>query len=40
MDFDKAFPGHADVAIGQDVGKMARFMVDEYAGVKNAVHGL
>lgn len=37
MDVDKVLPAHGDVATREDVGEMARFLADEYAGVKDAV---
>ncbi len=37
MDLDKVLPAHGDVATREDVGEMAKFLADEYAGVKDAV---
>jgi hypothetical protein len=37
MDVDKVLPAHGDVATREDVGEMATFLSDEYAGVKDAV---
>ncbi len=34
---DKVLPAHGDVATPADVGEMAKFLTDEYAGVKDAV---
>jgi cyclase len=37
MDVDKVLPAHGDVATREDVSEMAKFLGDEYAGVKEAV---
>ena len=37
MDVDYILPAHGDVATRADVAEMARFLADEYAGVKEAV---
>jgi cyclase len=37
MDVEKVLPAHGDVATREDVGEMAKFLGDEYAGVKEAV---
>jgi glyoxylase-like metal-dependent hydrolase (beta-lactamase superfamily II) len=37
MDVDKVLPAHGDVARTEDVAEMAKFLSDEYAGVKEAV---
>ena len=34
---DKVLPAHGDVATPADVGEMAKFLADEYAGVKDAI---
>lgn len=36
-DVDKVLPAHGDVATRADVAEMAKFLTDEYAGVKDAV---
>ena len=36
-DVDKVLPAHGDVATRADVAEMAKFLADEYAGVKDAV---
>ncbi len=36
-DVDRTLPAHGDVAERADVGEMAKFLSDEYAGVKDAV---
>ena len=36
-DVDKVLPAHGDVATRADVADMAKFLTDEYAGVKDAV---
>jgi len=36
-DVDKVLPAHGDVATRADVAEMAKFLGDEYAGVKDAV---
>lgn len=37
MDVDLILPAHGDVATRADVAEMAKFLADEYAGVKEAV---
>ena len=37
MDVDNVLPAHGDVATKEDVAEMAKFLGDEYAGVKDAV---
>src|SRR5690348_16097383 len=37
MDVDRVLPAHGDVATRADVGDMAKFLADEYAGVQDAV---
>ena len=37
MDVDNVLPAHGDVATRSDVAEMAKFLMDEYAGVKDAV---
>jgi cyclase len=37
MDVDKILPAHGDVAKKEDLAEMAKFLSDEYAGVKDAV---
>lgn len=36
-DVDKVLPAHGDVATRADVAEMAKFLADEYAGVKGAI---
>jgi cyclase len=36
-DVDKVLPAHGDVATRADVAEMAKFLSDEYAGVKDAI---
>jgi glyoxylase-like metal-dependent hydrolase (beta-lactamase superfamily II) len=36
MDVDKILPAHGDIATRADVAEMAKFLADEYAGVKDA----
>jgi len=36
-DVDKVLPAHGDVATRADVAEMAKFLADEYAGVKDAI---
>lgn len=37
MDVDYVLPAHGDVATRADVAEMAKFLADEYAGVKDAI---
>jgi glyoxylase-like metal-dependent hydrolase (beta-lactamase superfamily II) len=37
MDVDQILPAHGDIATRADVSEMAKFLADEYAGVKEAV---